>query len=207
VDLAKAADYHLDATCVESWDTMVRDKGRPDWIVTNPPFAVELAILQHAVEIAIHGVVMMGRVSFTEPTATRGLWLARHPYDKRITLERYSFTGTGKTDSATTDWLVWAKDPLAKPFGVSAHGYRSVSPHRVNEVLAPVDPGPTEPSVAGPPPRFDDLLDLVTVEEMATFLRISRGTAYELVKSGAIRSARFGRHIRIPKQALLERRR
>ena len=82
-----------------------------------------------------------GPCAFTEPTATRGLWLARHPYDKRITLERYSFTGTGKTDSATTDWLVWAKDPLAKPFGVSAHGYRSVSPHRVNEVLAPVDPG------------------------------------------------------------------
>jgi excisionase family DNA binding protein len=55
-----------------------------------------------------------------------------------------------------------------------------------------------------PPPRFDDLPEMVLVEEAAAFLRISRNAAYELVKSGALRSVRYGRCIRIPKQALLE---
>ena len=54
------------------------------------------------------------------------------------------------------------------------------------------------------PPRFDDLPEMVMVEEAAAFLRIGRNSAYELVKSGALRSVRFGRLIRIPKQALLE---
>lgn len=54
------------------------------------------------------------------------------------------------------------------------------------------------------PPRFDDLPEMVTVEEMAAYLRISRNVAYDLVKSGALRSIKYGRLIRIPKQALLE---
>jgi excisionase family DNA binding protein len=57
---------------------------------------------------------------------------------------------------------------------------------------------------ADKPPRFEDLPEMVTVEEMGAFLRISRNAAYDLVKSGAIRSVKFGRLIRIPKQALLE---
>lgn len=77
---------------------------------------------------------------------------------------------------------------------------------RVNDALATFGPVQTEKARAGPP-RFDDLPELVTVEEMGAFLRISRNTAYELVKSGAIRSTRFGRTIRIPKQALLQGRR
>lgn len=54
------------------------------------------------------------------------------------------------------------------------------------------------------PPRFDDLPEMVTVEEMGAFLRISRNVAYELVKTGSVRCTRFGRLIRIPKAALLE---
>ena len=54
------------------------------------------------------------------------------------------------------------------------------------------------------PPRFDDLPEMVMVEEAAAFLRIGRNAAYDLVKSGALRSVRFGRLIRIPKQALLD---
>ena len=54
------------------------------------------------------------------------------------------------------------------------------------------------------PPRFDDLPEMVTVEEAAAFLRIGRNAAYESVKTGALRSVRLGRTIRIPKQALLE---
>lgn len=54
------------------------------------------------------------------------------------------------------------------------------------------------------PPRYEDLPDLCTVEDVQLFLQIGRNTAYELVKSGAIRSIKFGKLIRIPKQALLE---
>lgn len=123
LDRAKSADYHLDATLSESWETIALHRGRPDWIVTNPPFCSEVQILQHAVEIAILGVVVMARVSFTEPTRERGPFLAQHPYGKRITRPRYSFTGDGKTDSVTTDWLIWARIQLSSPFGICAAGY------------------------------------------------------------------------------------
>ena len=59
-------------------------------------------------------------------------------------------------------------------------------------------------AVRRPPPRLDELPEMVTVEEAAAFLRMGRNAAYEAVKSGALRSVRFGRIIRIPRQALLE---
>lgn len=54
------------------------------------------------------------------------------------------------------------------------------------------------------PPRFEDLPELVTVEEMGAYLRVAPSTAYELVKTGAVRSLKFGRLIRIPKTALTD---
>ena len=44
----------------------------------------------------------------------------------------------------------------------------------------------------------------LTVPQMAKELNISRNTAYELIRSGQIRSVRIGRQIRIPRDALLE---
>jgi excisionase family DNA binding protein len=43
-----------------------------------------------------------------------------------------------------------------------------------------------------------------SVMEMAAVLHIGRNAAYELVKSGKIRSLRIGRNIRIPRAAILE---
>ena len=54
------------------------------------------------------------------------------------------------------------------------------------------------------PPRYEDLPDLVTPEDARLFLQISRNTMYELLRTQAVRSVRFGRLIRIPKSALLE---
>ena len=45
--------------------------------------------------------------------------------------------------------------------------------------------------------------EVLTVEEAASLLRISRGTAYEAVRTGAIPSCRLGRRILIPRAALL----
>ena len=43
-----------------------------------------------------------------------------------------------------------------------------------------------------------------TVEEAAELLRISRGSAYEAVRTGQIPSVRIGRRILISRQLLLE---
>ncbi len=45
---------------------------------------------------------------------------------------------------------------------------------------------------------------VMTVPEMAEILQIGRNAAYDLVKSGAVRSIRIGRNIRIPQSALLD---
>ena len=42
------------------------------------------------------------------------------------------------------------------------------------------------------------------VGDLMPILGIGRNTAYELIRSGQIRSVRIGRQIRIPRDALLE---
>ncbi len=51
---------------------------------------------------------------------------------------------------------------------------------------------------------FDELPVTLRVEDLTAILDIGRNTAYELVRSGQIRSARVGRQIRIPKEAVQE---
>ena len=51
---------------------------------------------------------------------------------------------------------------------------------------------------------LDDLPVTLRVEELMPILGIGRNTAYELIRSGQIRSVRIGRQIRIPRDALLE---
>ena len=52
-----------------------------------------------------------------------------------------------------------------------------------------------------------DLHDLpmtLREEDLMPLLGIGRNTAYELIRSGQIRSVRIGRQIRIPREALLD---
>ena len=51
---------------------------------------------------------------------------------------------------------------------------------------------------------FDDLPLTLRVEDLMPILGIGRNTAYELVRSGQIRSIRVGKQIRIPKDAVVE---
>ena len=53
--------------------------------------------------------------------------------------------------------------------------------------------------------RFDALPELLTPEEFRTVAGLGRATTYDLIRRGQIPSVRFGRVIRIPKSALLER--
>ena len=50
---------------------------------------------------------------------------------------------------------------------------------------------------------FNDYPDILTVEQLAELLHISRNSAYKLVRSNAIVTTKIGRQIRITKTALL----
>ena len=52
--------------------------------------------------------------------------------------------------------------------------------------------------------NLQDLPMTLRVEELMPILGVGRNTAYELIRSGQIRSIRIGRQIRIPREALLE---
>ena len=52
--------------------------------------------------------------------------------------------------------------------------------------------------------NLHDLPMTLRVEELMPILGIGRNTAYELIRSGQIRSIRIGRQNRIPRDALLE---
>ena len=51
---------------------------------------------------------------------------------------------------------------------------------------------------------FDELPLTLRVEDLMPILGIGRNTAYELIRSGKIKSLRIGKQLRIPKQALIE---
>ena len=51
---------------------------------------------------------------------------------------------------------------------------------------------------------LDDLPLTLRVENLMPILDVGRNTAYELVRSGQIRSLRIGRQLRIPRDAVLE---
>ena len=120
------AHYTADMKDEMTWDTLALAYGAPQWVVTNPPFGDAFEILQCALKYATVGVAMILRVSFAEPTRHRGPWLKAHPHDQRIVLERWSYSGNSRSDAATTEWLIWAKDwkILTPPFGISAFGYK-----------------------------------------------------------------------------------
>jgi excisionase family DNA binding protein len=50
---------------------------------------------------------------------------------------------------------------------------------------------------------FENLPDVLNVRELAGALKIGRNNAYELVRSGAIKSVVIGRQIRISKQEII----
>lgn len=121
---ALRANFHDDATLAASWLKWIGKYGTPDWVVDNFPFNVQHAIIRHAWPAVKCGLVALSRISYVEPTQERGAWLANHPRQLQVALERYSFTGNGKSDNATCEWLVWSKIPLQHTGGYTAYGYK-----------------------------------------------------------------------------------
>lgn len=54
------------------------------------------------------------------------------------------------------------------------------------------------------PITSNNLPVVLSVQQLAEVLQIGRNSAYDLVKSGQIRSIRIGRTIRIPQSALFD---
>ena len=50
---------------------------------------------------------------------------------------------------------------------------------------------------------FNDYPDILTVKQVGEMLNIGRNNAYELVRSGSIKSIIIGRQIRIPKDNVI----
>lgn len=53
-------------------------------------------------------------------------------------------------------------------------------------------------------PTTSDLPLVLSVNNLTEILSIGRNSAYELVRSGRIRSVRIGKQIRIPREAVLQ---
>jgi excisionase family DNA binding protein len=53
-----------------------------------------------------------------------------------------------------------------------------------------------------PHTKIEDLPQFLTVEEWRTFMRIGRSSAYELIRRGIVPAIRWGRTLRIPREAV-----
>lgn len=121
VDRKRKADFHYDAGACDLYAAFYhRYKQGPDWVITNPPYKMPLCttIVENALNHVLRGVAMMVRISFREPTAhinPRGPFLEANPISRALTLPRYSFTGNNKSDTATTEWLIWTATPTHLP--------------------------------------------------------------------------------------------
>lgn len=109
IDADQNTDQHFDAA--ETWPVNLPP---PAWTISNPPWAMPkngrplpVQILKEAIRCSERAVTLLLRITFLEPTANRGDWLRDNPPDQVIILPRYSFTGDGKSDSATAAWMTW----------------------------------------------------------------------------------------------------
>jgi excisionase family DNA binding protein len=51
---------------------------------------------------------------------------------------------------------------------------------------------------------FNEYPDILNVRQLAEALKIGRNNAYELVRSGTVKSVIIGRQIRIPKDSVVD---
>lgn len=79
--------------------------------------------------------------------------------------------------------------------------------HRLVITMTPCNPAQLSDTYTQPAPQAMSLQDLplvLTVEDLMELLNIGRNTAYEIVRSGQIRSIRVGKNYRIPRDAVEE---
>lgn len=105
IDVHRKTDYHFDAR-LDWMDHAPDDLRDLDWVVSNPPFATALSIIEQSLAFGCP-VAMLLRISFLEPTRKRVSFLREHAPSGLIYLPRYSFTNNGKSDMTTVMWALW----------------------------------------------------------------------------------------------------
>ena len=88
INVRLTADTHLDVLTSEFLKEYVQGDRQPQWIVTSPPYKHAFAILRQALVVARAGVIFKLRLSFLEPTKTRGTWLQKTPPALTLLLPR-----------------------------------------------------------------------------------------------------------------------
>jgi hypothetical protein len=81
----------------------------PAIIITNPPFALALPIIEKALAEAQEWVIMLLRLNFFEGKARKAFWDKHRPLYAFVHSKRMSFTG-GKTDSVAYMHCCWKVD-------------------------------------------------------------------------------------------------
>lgn len=105
---------------------------RPDFIITNPPFSVGQAFVEHALEIATHGVAMLVRTAFLESADRYDLFKTHPPSCVAQFSGRVSMV-MGRLDPAASSataycWIVW-RPPVLK-WARDKYGHAGiVAPH------------------------------------------------------------------------------
>ena len=95
---------------LEPWP---RDRERPDWIITNPPYRVATDFALKAVRVAREGVALLCRIQFAEGLARyRTLYSVRRPssilvFVSRVPMMRGRLAPPGTATTATHAWFVW----------------------------------------------------------------------------------------------------
>lgn len=95
---------------VDACDLGYAGWGEVDWVVTNSPWNASGRIAWTALQHARVGVALLLRITWLEPCAGRE-WLTRLPPTRMIVLPRVCYDGSGQTDSATSAWFIWQRDP------------------------------------------------------------------------------------------------
>lgn len=106
IDPKNSSDFHVDVSISTNWKSLPK----VEWIITNPPFNLASQIIPLAYENSILGVIALLRLSYIEPCKNRVDFLQKYPPCQMLVTPRISFTGKG-TDSITTAWFVWIKEP------------------------------------------------------------------------------------------------
>ena len=95
-------------------DDLARCPFRPDWIITNPPFALAELFLARALEEAACGVALLVRASWLEGLGRYEAIFSRNPpstvaiFSERVPMCKGRWDPEGSTATAYA-WLVWDK--------------------------------------------------------------------------------------------------
>ena len=111
------ADTHLDALGSEFLKEYAEGDRQPQWIVTSPPYKHAFAMLRQALVVARVGVIFKPRLSFLEPTKSRGTWLQKYPPALTVVLPRAIYRG--RKCNVPAAWIMWhcgetPRSPLAQ---------------------------------------------------------------------------------------------